>query len=248
MTETSPGPSVTRARQEHLVPGREIHIDNLRGRQFCEVALITGSGGDDAVANVWNTTGASDLTAEQLDALDADALARESGALSAWIGPVRHWVIDELDVREAGDDKRFGAVTGTWTGAMEAGSMTSITPTGDHWSYNPGYVYCGSTFTFHQGSEVYVLDAPDGEAYVMESFTRRFDPALAEANLAHLGGRLDLPDGWGFRTEVLERDMTVSTAGHDNLAHVVQDNLHNVYQGSDAGRAFTDICRQDSLS
>jgi hypothetical protein len=245
MTETSPGPSVTRARQEHLVPGREIHVDDLRGRQFCEVGLLTGSGEDNAIVNVWNTTGASELTAEQLDALDANALARENGALSAWIGPVRHWVIDEIDVREAGDDRRFGGVTGTWTGAMEAASMT---PIGDQGSYDPGYVHCGSTFTFHRGSEVYVLDAPDGEAYVMESFTRRFDPELTEDSLAHLGGRLDLPDGWGFRTEVLERDMPVSTAGHDNLAHLVQDNLHNVYQGSDAGRAFTDICRQDSLS
>jgi reactive chlorine resistance protein C len=28
----------------------------------------------------------------------------------------------------------------------------------------------------------------------------------------------------------------------------MQDNLHNVYQGSDAGHAFSDICRMDSLS
>lgn len=245
MTETSSGQSVIRARQEHLVPGREIHVEGLRGHLFCEVGLITGTGEDDAIANVWNTTGASDLTAEQLDALDADALARENGALRAWIGPVRHWVIDEIDVREAGDDRRFGDITGTWTGAMEAASMT---PTAVQGSYSPGYVYCGNTFTYHQGSEVYVLDAPDGEAFVMESFTRRWDPGLTEDNLAHLGGRLDLPDGWGFRTEVLERDMAVSTASHDNLAHLVQDNLHNLYQGSDAGRAFTDVCRQDSMS
>jgi hypothetical protein len=85
MTEIGSGPSVTRARQEHLVPGREIHVEDLRGRQFCEVGLITGAGEDNAVANVCNTTGACDPTAEQVDALDADALARENGAQRAWI-------------------------------------------------------------------------------------------------------------------------------------------------------------------
>src|ERR1700722_535748 len=245
MTEISPGPSVTRARQEYLVPGREIHVEDLRGRQFCEVGLITGAGEDNAVANVWNTTGACDPTAEQVNALDADALASENGVLRAWLGPVRQWVVDEIDVWEAGDERMFGGITGNWMGAVEAATMTQ---TGIQGSYEPAYVYRGNAFSFHQGSEVYVLDAPDGEAFVMESFTRRQDPDLTEGNLAHLGRRLDLPDGWGFRTEVLERDMEVSSASHDNLAHMVQDNLHNVYQGSDAGRAFTDICRQDSLS
>ena len=34
------------------------------------------------------------------------------------------------------------------------------------------------------------------------------------------------------------------TSNPDNLAHVLQDNLHNIYQGSDAGRAFSKFCRQ----
>ena len=29
------------SRKEHLVPGKQIHLDNMRGYQFCEVALIT---------------------------------------------------------------------------------------------------------------------------------------------------------------------------------------------------------------
>jgi len=33
----------------------------------------------------------------------------------------------------------------------------------------------------------------------------------------------------------------------NDLAHLVQDNLHNAYQGSDAGRAFSLLCQKDSL-
>ena len=77
----------------------------------------------------------------------------------------------------------------------------------------------------------------------MQSFTRHWDPTLSEDNLAHLGSRLDLPGGWGFRAEMLDQDLEVSS-NPDHLAHVLQDNLHNVYQGSDAGRAFSHLCRE----
>ena len=135
-------------------------MQDMRGYQFCEVGLITGTLPGNAIADVWNTTGASDPTPEQFGALDAAAIARENDALHAWLDPVRHWMFDRLDVWEAGDDKTFGAITGTWVGVADATTMTQ---------------------------------------------------------------------------------------GHDNLAHVVQDNLHNVYQGSDVARAFTELCRRDSL-
>jgi haloalkane dehalogenase len=239
MTGASLEQNMTAARQEHLVPGREIHMQDMRGYRFCEVSLITGTSEDNAIANVWNTTGACDPTPQQFDALDADTIARENGALRAWLDPVRHWMFDRLDVREAGDDRTFGGITGTWMGVVSAATLTQAAVQG---SYFPGYIYRNNTFTFtfSKGSEVYLLDAPDGEVFVMQSFTRHRDPTLREDELAHLYNRLDLPDGWGFRAETLDRDLEVSP-NIDNLAHVLQDNLHNVYEGSDAGRAFSDL-------
>jgi hypothetical protein len=244
MTEASLDQNLAAARREHLVPGREIHMQDMRGSRFCEVGLITGTSQDTAIANIWNTTGACDPTPEQFDALDADTIARENGALRAWLNPVGSWMFDRLDVWEAGDDKTFGGITATWMGAADAATMMQATVQG---SYYPAYMYRNDTFTFNKGSQVYVLDAPDGEVFVMQSFTRHWDPTLSEDNLAHLASRLDLPSGWGFRAEMLDQDLEVSTANHDNLAHVVQDNLHNVYQGSDAARAFSELCQKDSL-
>jgi hypothetical protein len=244
MTEASLEQNLTAARDEHMIPGREIHLRDMRGLRFCEVGLITGTGTGDAIANIWNTTGVCDPTPEQFGELDADTIARENGALRAWLNPVRSWMFDRLDVWEAGDDKTFGGITGTWVGAADAATMTQATVAG---SYYPGYIYRNDTFTYNKGSQVYVLDAPDGEVFVMQSFTQHWDPTLSEDNLAHLASRLDLPTDWGFRAEMLDRDMEVSTASHDNLAHVVQDNLHNVYQGSDVARAFSELCRKDSL-
>jgi hypothetical protein len=240
MTEASLEQNMKAARHEHLVPGREIHMQDMRGYRFCEVGLITGTSQDDAIANIWNTTGACDPTPEQFDALDADTIAHENGAVRAWLNPVRHWMFDRLDVTQAGNDKTFGGITGTWMGVAGAATLMQAAVQG---SYQPGCIYRGNTFTFNKGSEVYLLDAPDGEVFIMQSFTQHWDPALSENDLAHLGGRLDLPGGWGFRAETLDRDLEVSS-NPDNLAHLLQDNLHNVYQGSDAGRAFSDLCQE----
>ncbi len=242
MAEASLEQNMTAARHEHLVPGREIHMQDMRGYRFCEVGLITGPGQDNAVANIWNTTGACDPTPEQFDALDADAIARENGAMRAWLNPVRRWMSDSLDVREAGDDRTFGGITGTWMGVVDAATLTQATVQG---SYFPGYVYGNNTYTFKRGSEVYLLHAPDGEVFVMQSFTQHWDPDLSEDNLAHLSSRLDLPGGWGFRAEMLNQELEISS-NPDNLAHVLQDNLHNVYLGSDAGRAFSYLCPEDA--
>lgn len=243
MTEASLEQNMTAARHEHLVPGREIHLQDMRGYPFGEVGLITGTSPDNAVANIWNTTGACDPAPGQFDALDADTIARENGAARAWIGPERHWMFDRLDVPEAGDDKAFGGITGTWVGVVGAATLLQAA---DEGSYDPRYIYSRNTFTFNSGSEVYLLDAPDGEVFVMQSCTRHRDPALSEGELAHLYRRLDLPGGWGFRAEMLDQDLDVS-ANPDNLAHVLQDNLDNAYLGSDVGRAFSQLTPQDSL-
>lgn len=242
MTDASLEQNLTAARREHLVPGREIHLQDLRGHPFCEVGLITGTSPDNAITNIWNTTGACDPAPEQVDELDPDVIAQENRARRAWLDPVRRWMADRVDVWEAGDDRAFGDITGTWTGVAGAAAMTQATIQGN---YNPGYIYRNNTVTFNRGSEVYLLEAPDGEVFIMQCFTTHSDPTLRADNLAHLAGRLDLPGGWGFRPETLDHDLEVSSAKHDNLAHVVQDNLRNVYQGSDVGRAFSQLCPED---
>src|SRR5262249_8843167 len=72
MSAASLEQNMTAARHQHLVPGRELHMQDMRGYRFCEVGLITGNSQDNAVANIWNTTGACDPTPEQLVELDAD--------------------------------------------------------------------------------------------------------------------------------------------------------------------------------
>jgi hypothetical protein len=64
------------------------------------------------------------------------------------------------------------------------------------------------------------------------------DKIKAEKNPAALGSRLTLPAGWKFRVKDLDRDLMVSQEKTGTLAHVMQDDLLNRYQGSDGGKAF----------
>ncbi len=41
MTEASLEQDLTAARHEHLVPGREIHAQEMHGHPFCEAGLVT---------------------------------------------------------------------------------------------------------------------------------------------------------------------------------------------------------------
>ncbi len=96
MTEASLEQNMTAARDQHLVPGREIHLQDMRGYRFCEVGLITGTSQDNAIANIWNTTGVCDPTPEQFDTLDAETIAREQRSRARLAQPGK-----ALDVRPA---------------------------------------------------------------------------------------------------------------------------------------------------
>ena len=83
-------------------------------------------------------------------------------------------------------------------------------------------------FTFLAGREIYELTAPDGSTYVMQSFSQEVDPDRTLDDLASLGDRLGLPDGWSFTSRVLADDLLVED--RDGIATVVTDDFRNTYQ------------------
>jgi hypothetical protein len=68
----------------------------------------------------------------------------------------------------------------------------------------------------------------------MQTYTTHTDPTLTVADLPSLAKRLKLPAGWQFKAKTLDRDLTINTTG---LAHIVPDNLENMYQG-----CFDNVC------
>jgi hypothetical protein len=224
------------SRKEHLLPGKEIHLKNMRGYQFCEVALMTGTSKGNAIADFYNSTGTDDCTPERFAGLDKAKIIKETGAREAFLNPSRHWMFDEFDVWEDGIDRTFGGIKMTWMGVVPVEELEKGVTKGH---YVPGYIYRNNQFKFNKGSEIYLLDAPNGEVFVMQSFTNFKQKEVTINNIRDLGGKLTLPPGWKFRSVVLDRDLVVNQKRTNNLAHVFQDDMLNAYQGSDGGKAFS---------
>ena len=223
--------------KEHWIPDRKISMDHMRGHRFAEVALFTGTSPENAVADFYNSTGVDDPTLSRFAKLNQEELAKENQAIGAFLNPPRYWMFDEFRVFEVGEDLKFDGIDMTWMGVVDVASLKKAIIGG---AYFAGYIHRDNSYTFNTGSEVYLLDAPDGEVFIMQSYNAHTDEGLAaEETPATLGSRLALPEGWTFRVKTLDRDLVVSQEKTGKMAHVLQDDLLNRYQGSDGGKAFS---------
>jgi hypothetical protein len=82
-------------------------------------------------------------------------------------------------------------------------------------------------FFWDEGQTVHELVNPDGLAYIMQALCIGVDPAMTPDSLLTLGERLALPEGWSYRTRVLEEELIVDTTA--TIATVLQDEFENSY-------------------
>ena len=79
---------------------------------------------------------------------------------------------------------------------------------------------------FKKGSEIYLLDDPKGQTWVMVSYKDM--PDLTIDKLKSLGDVLKLPQGWKFRTAALSNELTLEPKA--GSAGVIQDDKGNLYR------------------
>ena len=228
--------NMARSRQQNLVPGKKLHVVNEGNNfEFCEVALINGTSKANAIADFYNSTGTDVCTPEKFAALDKEKIIKETGAKEVFLNPSRRWMFDELDIYEDGLERTFGSIKMTWMGVVPVEELEKGVTKGH---YVPGYIFRDNQYTFKKGREIYLLDAPDGEVFVMQSFTNFKQKEVDINHIKDLGRLLHMPPGWKFRSVVLDRDLLVNQKRTNGLAHVFQDDMLNAYQGCDGGKAF----------
>ncbi len=194
----------------------------LRGVRYCEVVAVISDGG--FRADVYGTQGLSDCPLAQWEALDPVAIQEELGALTVLMNGPRFWLIDAVkSFSEPGEPRFFGELEmrKIATVQLDPGDVSQA-------PYSERSVVRDTEFVFLAGSEVYELIAPGGKVYVMQSYAHIVDDALNEAALRALGESLALPEGWVYRTRVVDEDYVV--VDQDGIATVVQDELQNTYQ------------------
>jgi hypothetical protein len=198
-------------------------IDNMRGVRYGEVlAMFLRDTGLEA--EVYGTQMLNDCPQELWETLDADAIAKDMGAVFVKLNGPRYWVLDGLGSKVAVIEpvfKDFNGIQMRRIATIPIGADFAAGP------YTIRNVNRGAVFFFDAGKTVYELVDPDGRALVMQARCIGIDPNMTEESLANLGERLALPEGWSYRTRVLDAELVVDTSA--TLATVVQDEFENTY-------------------
>ena len=195
--------------------------EDFFGRRYGEVLLVNiGQSGPEAT--VYNTFPLNDCPAQLWDKLDADVLARQNDAVAALLNGPRYWLISSIDKVATGpqETKTFGGIEMIRQATVQ---LASQNPT----PYRVNKVARHTVFHFDAGRPVFELVAPNGQRWVMQTWSQIVDAKLGLADLPGLGRRLNLPEGWRYETRVLTERLSVDTSTQD--AHVMQDDLTNSY-------------------
>jgi hypothetical protein len=211
---------------------RQVTDRGVRGQRYTEMFLIGGNAiTKDLTANVYNTTGLNggsatgdSSPAALLDKVDVHALKDRYHVLAAFKNGPRLWTLDWLEV-EAGKELDFGGMKARWVNWLDLKGL-SLKP--GEAAYKNITVGRHTRFGFDKGKQVFVLEDPEGNPWVMKSMSLITHPDQKFEELGNLGSRLKLPAGWKFRAPVLEQDL-ILTPDKDGVAHITQDDLGNTY-------------------
>jgi hypothetical protein len=198
-------------------------IDHMRGVRYGEVlAMFLRETGLEA--EVYGTQMLNDCPQELWETLNADEIAKDMGAVFTKLNGPRYWVLDGLGSKVAVVDPVFKDFNGIQMRRIATIPIGADFAAGPYVARN---VNRGAVFFFDAGKTVYELVDPDGRALVMQARCVGVDPGMTEESLATLGERLALPEGWSYRTRILESELVVDTSA--SLATVVQDEFENTY-------------------
>ena len=191
------------------------------GKRYGEVLLVRMSESGPE-ATVYNSFPLNDCPAEQWNALDAEAIARENGAVAALLNGPRYWLMSRIGKKAAGPQptQSFGGIDMIEQATVQ---LASNNPQ----PYNVNKVDRRAVFTFDAGRPVFELVDPDGQRWVMQTWSQVVDNNLTLDDLTGLASRLNPPQGWRYETRTLTEPLTVDTT--ETVAHVLQDELTNSY-------------------
>jgi hypothetical protein len=196
---------------------------SIRSLRYCEILAISPSA-EGLGVQVYSTFPLNDCPDDLWQALDPTEAAATAGTPVAVANGPRYWTIDSVSRSTTDDVVRvdFGGLAMNRYASVSLPGPQAVTE-----RYVVRSVDRQAVMTFFAGRQVYLLIDPTGATYAMQSWSQQVDPTLTEGDLAGLGDRLALPQGWRFATQTLDDDLVVEFG--QRPAQVLQDDLSNTY-------------------
>ncbi|MEL6660032.1 MAG: hypothetical protein AAFP77_20115 [Bacteroidota bacterium] len=203
------------------------HAEDWRNLRYGEVIPVFRKGAK-LYIEVYNTIGSNELPQELWEKLAAEEMKASYGAEQVILNGPRYWVLNRMSASgatQAGKVANFGGIEMTLRATIATDIFEGAVGTDKLYTENE--IQRETTFHFWKDNMVYELTSPEGEIYRMQSYAQMVDPNLTIEQLATLGERLSLPEGWSYEARVLEENSTMVA---DGLAIVINDELGNSYQ------------------
>ena len=210
------------AGQTGPAPNGMTEKDHLRNVRYCEVFVVRKHFFS-TTAGVYNTLGLNDCPPEKWASLDTAKLKKEWNVTAIILNGPRYFIMDRNALEKPGKVESFDGLDARLLAELE------IKPNSNkRMPYTENGVQRQNRYVYDRGKNVYELLSPNGNVYVMQSYSQEVDKELNEAGLLTLAGRLKLPNGWKYRTRTLDEDLVIENIG--GKAYVIQDDLKNTYQ------------------
>jgi len=164
-------------------------------------------------------------------ALNMKEIRQKFGVLGASLNGPKLSIADYWDI-DVGATRQFGGLSIPWTAQLNLGKkldVNKVTP------YEPKTIARKSAVVWNKGRKVMVLDAPDGNVWIMKGFQlglkpqRTYDEFLA----AGQSNFKKLPPGWKVRVVTLKEDNHEVPEG--GIATILSDEFFNVYDKTGPG-------------
>jgi hypothetical protein len=202
-------------------------ISGVRNARYCEIIPVIRDGLH-LTATVYNTLGHNDCPATLWNGITESAMKQRFGALMVMLNGPRYFLMDSITANgatKAGETIDVDGLKFTERASVDLGIFDLL-----HRPYREMTIDRETRYVFKAGSPVFMLQAPDGSSYAMQTYAQIVDKTLSYADLPGLGAKLKLPDGWTYTATTPEQDLVL---GANGKATVVQDELDNTYQKLD---------------
>ena len=198
----------------------------FRNTSYCEIMpVFEDKANDRLVTEAYNTFSYNDCPAELWDKVDVEAMMEKYGAIKVIMNGPRYWVLDGMAVGDESPYREHVKIQSFIPGMQaQLGAQISGDNFGEQ-TYTVQNVRRWTTWMYKAGNEVYELTDDQGNVYIMQSYLD--SSGLKIDDLAKLGEKLKLPEGWSFKARTIDEDYALVSSGD---AYVIQDDLKNSYQ------------------
>jgi hypothetical protein len=204
----------------------EKSVSNLRDQRYCEI-LYGKRHWLNLEVKVFNTQGLNLCPESQWKTISKEELVKKYDASFVDLNGPRYWMMDEIQaagITVNAVKETFNGIEMNLRATIDIGLLKQITGSKP---FSPEKINRTTNWIYKAGSPIYELVSPDGQVYVMQSYSQIVNPNLTMNDLPDLAKQLKLPAGWSYRSVVLEKDLSLVANG---IAYVLQDNLANSYQ------------------